>query len=365
MANLNIPKHIQNLKTYKPGKAIDELIEEYGLTETAVLWNNENNLGPSPRALEAISQELKTSHLYPDPSASKLRATIAAKESIDPDQVVVGNGSEAILGNIFQGFFEAEDELLTSEGTFVAVYIWAMSHNRNIRTIALKADYSYDLDAIANAISDKTKVIYIANPNNPTGTMITRSEFEAFMAKVPEHVLVVSDEAYYEYAIDLSSEFADTVRLPYPNLITLRTFSKAFGIASIRIGYAIGPLDIIETLAKVKMTFEPSNLAQAAGIGALSDDKYLEQTMAINRNGLKKFYGLFDDLGISYVKSFANFVMIDLANEERVQELAEKLKREGVFVRPLKAFGLPHCLRVSVGLDQENELFLKAFRKCY
>ena len=365
MDKVSVPKHIQELRGYKPGKVIEELIKEYGLTETAVLWNNENNLGPSPKALEAIQKSLSNSNLYPDPTAYELRKAIADKESISPEQVVVGNGSEAILGNIFQAFVDEGEELLTSQGTFVAVYIWAMSHNIPIRTLPLTTDYGFDLDHLASEIRPNTKLVYIANPNNPTGAMITRDELEAFMKKVPSSVLVISDEAYYEYAIDLNDQFADSVRMDYPNLLTLRTFSKAYGIASIRIGYAMGPLNLIETLAKVKMTFEPSNLAQAAGVGALSDVDYLSETMKNNKEGLQMFYALFDELGVKYVPSFANFVMIDLGSEEQVVELANELQRNGVFVRPLKAFGLPHCMRISVGLARENELFVKCFRELF
>ncbi len=365
MHKIEIPEHIQQLRSYKPGKPIEQVVEELGLKETAILWNNENNLGPSPKAMEAIRSELQHSHLYPDPTASRLRAEIATREGISADQVVVGNGSEAILGNIFQGFFGPEDVLLTSEGTFVAVYIWAQSHNRPVVKIPLREDYSFDLDKMAAAIDEHTKVIYIANPNNPTGTMITKQEFEAFMQKVPEDVLVISDEAYYEYAVDLSDDFADSIKLRYPNVITLRTFSKAFGIASIRIGYAMGPLEIIETLAKIKMTFEPSNVAQAAGLGALSDSEYLEESLINNRKGIKLFKQLFEELGVKYAESYANFLMIDLGSEERVNELSQKLMKKGVFVRPLKAFGLPHCMRVSVGLQAENELFVKSFREVF
>ncbi len=360
---ISIPKNIEELNSYKPGKPLAQIIQELNLTETAVLWNNENNLGPSPKAMESVELTLKNSHLYPDPVCTELRTLLAEKWNKKYEEVAVGNGSESIFNNLFNALFSEGEELLTCEGTFVAVYIWAKANNIKVNTVPLTAGFGFDLNALLDSITEKTKAIYLSNPNNPTGAMIPQQELIEFIEKVPDHILVIVDEAYYEFAHDLSSEYPNSGGFSYDNVLTLRTFSKAYGIAAIRIGYAIGPAKIIEAIMKVKLTFEPSNLAQAAGIGALSDEEYLTKTISNNTLEIEKYYELFDSLGIEYVKSFGNFIMLDLKSEERVQFFFNALMKKGVFVRPLKAFGLPNCLRITIGLPKENDLCAKALRQ--
>lgn len=360
LAMINIPENIERLKSYKPGKPLEEIIREYGLTRTAILWNNENNLGASPKALEAIEKTLKGSNYYPDPACRELRCAIADRVGKKMENVIVGNGSESVFNYMLGAFFNPGDELLTSEGTFVAIYIWAQANNVPCITVPMTEHYGFDLDAIKGRITDRTKVIYLSNPNNPTGAMISERELRNFLQDLRDDIIVVVDEAYYEYAVDLSSEYPDSTKLDFPNLITLRTFSKAYGIAGIRIGYGIGPKELIEPLMKVKLTFEPSNVAQAAGIGALSDDAFLSESVRLNSEGIRYFYREFERMGLRYFKSAGNFVMIDLGSSERVQEIYSRLMRRGVFVRPLVAFHLPHCLRISVGLKEENEFCISA-----
>jgi histidinol-phosphate aminotransferase len=360
---VKIPANIEELKSYKPGKPIAEIIEEYGLKETAVLWNNENNFGPSPGALKEIQANLDNSHLYPDPACLELRKLIAEKNKVNIEDVAVGNGSESLFNNIFNSFFNVGDELLTCEGTFVAVYIWAKANKVNVRTVPLTSTYNFDLDALLESIDDNTKAVYLSNPNNPTGAMITEKELEAFMEKVPPHVIVIVDEAYYEFARDLSEDYPDSTRFRFENVLTLRTFSKAYGIAAIRIGYAMAHPRLIEALMKVKLTFEPSNLAQAAGIGAIQDEEYLRKTVENNTHELHYYYRELHRMGYQYIPSYANFIMLDLKSAERVNELNDALMRKGVFVRPLRAFGLPHCLRITVGLPHENRLCIKALEE--
>jgi histidinol-phosphate aminotransferase len=358
---VKIPEHISELKSYKPGKPIAEIKEELGLDRVSVLWNNENNFGPSPKAMANMQAALMNSHLYPDPSSIELRTAIAEKEGISVEQVVVGSGSEAILSNIFQAFFHEGDHLLTSEGTFVAVYIWAKSHNVPVVKLSLNEDYGFDVQALINGITEKTKAIYIANPNNPTGSIVTKKEFEVMMAAVPEDVIVIMDEAYFEFAVH-NEEYPNSILYNYPNVITLRTFSKAYGIAAIRIGYAMGDPDLIEALSKVRLTFEPSNLGQAAGIGALEDVEYLAKVLSNNREQLATCEKLFDEMDVRYVPSLANFITLVFDEESTVQEYFDRLMREGVFVRPLSAFGLPNCLRITLGTPEEMQHFQKAFR---
>ncbi|QTN38161.1 histidinol-phosphate transaminase [Cryomorphaceae bacterium] len=352
---INIPENIEQLKSYKPGKPLEEIIQEYGLTKTAILWNNENNLGASPLAVQAMSEAATDSNYYPDPACRELRTAIAQRVGQQMENIIVGNGSESVFNYMLGAFFSPGDELLTSEGTFVAIYIWAQANNVPCKTVAMTSAYGFDLRAIQEAISDKTKVIYLSNPNNPTGAMIREDELRTFLKEIPEHILVVVDEAYFEYATSLSREYPDSTRLNHPNLITLRTFSKAYGIAGVRIGYGIGPEALIEPLMKVKLTFEPSNVAQAAGIGALKDEAFLEESVRLNQEGMTFFREAFDRLGLAHYPSTGNFVMIDFGTPEEVQRIFQALMKKGVFVRPLTAFRLPHCLRITIGLPEENE----------
>lgn len=360
---IELPENIKQLRSYKPGKPIEELIAENNWEQTAILWNNENPMGSSSKAKEAIINAFDGSNFYPDPQSIELRTKIANNLGRSFEEVIVGNGSEGLLLNILKAYCSGDDELLTSSGSFVIIYIWAKINNTPLIQLPLTEDYGFDLDAIAEAITPKTKVIYLANSNNPTGTKITKEALTSFMAKVPESVLVVLDEAYFEFSVALDPEFPDGVALNYPNVIVLRTFSKAYGIAAVRIGYGIAPAALIDPLLNVKLTFEPGNLAQAAGIGALDDDAFLEKTIQNNNTGIQYFYDQFDELGLDYIPSFANFVMLDLGTAERVNQIFEKLKSQGVFVRPLGGSGLPHCLRVSVGRPDENQYFIKKLKE--
>lgn len=360
---VRIPQNISELKSYKPGKPLAQIIEDLNLSDVAVLWNNENNFGPSPKALDHIQKSLSNSHLYPDSVCSELRNLLAVKWGRKFEEVAVGNGSESIFNNLFNAFFENGDELLTCSGTFVAVYIWAKANNVEVATVPLTHEFGFDLDALIDGITLRTKAIYLSNPNNPTGSMIPEKELIDFIEKVPKNILIIVDEAYYEFAHDLSSEFPNSANFKYENVLTLRTFSKAYGIAAIRIGYAIGNENLIEAIMKVKLTFEPSNLAQAAGVGALSDKEYLRNTIENNTTEIKKYYQAFEELQLDYTPSYGNFVMVNLSDEETVHYYFEELMKLGVFVRPLKAFGLPHCLRISVGVPEENTQCISALRK--
>ncbi|UTW60966.1 histidinol-phosphate transaminase [bacterium SCSIO 12741] len=361
---IEIPENITELKSYKPGKPIQEIIADLGLDKTAVLWNNENNFGPSPMALEEVSKVLGNSHVYPDPVSLELRKRIAELNQRQVDEVVVGNGSEEIFNNLFNAFFKPGEELLTCTGTFVAVYIWAKANKVPVHTVPLTSDYRFDPDALYQAITPKTKAIYLANPNNPTGAIIEEDELRSFLDKIPSHIIVVVDEAYFEFARDISPKYPDTSGWDYDNLITLRTFSKAYGIAAIRIGYALAKPALIEALAKVKLTFAPSNLAQAAGNGAIQDEAFLAKTIDNNTQEMEKFCASLDEMGFRHVPSYGNFVMLEMDSADQVQAYFHELLKKGVFVRPLPAFGLPHCLRITIGLPEENQLCVDALKEC-
>ena len=362
---VKIPQNIQELKSYNPGKSIEQIIEDYGLKETAILWNNENNFGASPMAQEEIAKAAAATCVYPDPLSLELRDLIAKENNCAVNQVVVGNGSEAIMSNMFKAFCASGDEVLTSEGTFVAIYIWAKSSNIPCVKVPLNKSYGFDCVAIVNSITAATKIIYIANPNNPTGTILSAEDIHSLMSRVPEEIVVVIDEAYIEYAVAIDADFPDTSTMDYPNLLTFRTFSKAYGIAGARIGYAIGAPELIEALNKVRLTFAPSNIAQAAGIGAIKDKAFLEKTIRNNTDEIKAYYEFFDALNVNYVPSYGNFVMIALDAPEQATRLFQHLLERGVFVRVLTAFGLAHCVRITIGTPEDNQLFFKIFREVY
>lgn len=364
---ISIPSYIEELRAYKPGLPVPVLKEALSLDRIAVLWNNENNFGMPPKAREAMLETVEISNLYPDPTSELLRQRIVAMNDyrIEVNQVVVGNGSEGLLNDIFTAFFEQGDEFVTSEGTFAAVYIWAKAHNVNTIRVPLNDAYGFDVKAIVEAITPKTKAIYLCNPNNPTGQMITADELQWVIDNTPEEVLIIVDEAYYEFAREIDEDYPDSLNFQAPNVLTLRTFSKAYGVAGARIGYAIGPAHLIQALTKVKLTFTPSNLAQATGYGASKDEAFLKMTIDNNLTWLPRFYEAFDRLGIKYVPSTANFVMIVLPGAEEAEQLMDQLLRKGIFTRLLAAFGLPHCIRITIGRPEENEWFLEKLDEVY
>ncbi|MEX2596607.1 MAG: histidinol-phosphate transaminase [Salibacteraceae bacterium] len=357
---VHIPQHIQELVSYKPGKPVDQIIQELNLTETAILWNNENNLGSAPKALERVKEALDSSHLYPDPAATQLCERIAKLNDCSVDHVSVDNGSESILDAMFRAFFQNDDELITCEGTFVAVYIWAKSNNIPCEKYPLKRGYQFDVDRLIGAVTPNTKAVYVANPNNPTGAMISKQDLEQLIHSVPEHVLVIVDEAYYEYAKEIDEGYPDSFAMRQPNVITLRTFSKAYGIAGIRVGYALGEPKLIEAIRKVRMTFAPGNLAQAAAIGAIEDQDHVKKSVRLNRKSLSEFYIAMHEQELDYIPSYGNFVMVDLKSEESALQFVNDLLKKGVFIRHLRAFGLPHCVRISTGTQQENALLVRS-----
>lgn len=356
-----VPEYIEKLIPYKAGKPIEEVKRELGLERVYKLASNENPLGPSPRALQAMRDAMAEVHLYPDASGYKLRTALAERYKVKRENVILGSGSEGLMATIVRTFLHGDEEVLTSEGTFVGFMVLARAQGVPIVTVPLK-DYGYDLKALAKAITPKTKVIYLANPNNPTGTIFNRNAFEVFLDLVPPHVLIILDEAYFEF-VGEGYDYPDSQLYRADNVITLRTFSKSYGLGGVRIGYGLAHEGLIDQLMKVKLPFEPSALAQAAGLAALEDEEFLQKTLELNRRGLQRFYEAFDAAGVPYVKSHGNFVMIDMGTEEKVNWMTDQLLHQGIIVRPLKGFGLPHCLRVSVGLEHENEAFLEEFLK--
>ncbi len=350
---IQVPAHIDSLQPYQPGKSLAEVEREFGITNAIKLASNENPFGASPLAIKAI-QESVTSGLevYPD-AGYVLRHRLADKFVIRPENVVCGAGSESVLSNALRAFLGPEDEMITSQGTFVGFQV--LAHISGHKTVyAPHKHYAFDLEAIARKITDRTKIVYIANPNNPTGTIVTTLDLERFIARVPESVLVILDEAYFEY-VEGYPDYPDSMHYRWDNVLTLRTFSKAYGLAGIRIGYGMAHSEIIEKLMKVKLPFEPSSPAAAAGIAAMDDRNFLKKTVETNREALRYLHAELERLEVDYIPSLANFVTIDFGDMETVSRIFNGMMRKGVVTRPLTGFGLPHCLRISTGTQEQNE----------
>jgi len=355
-----VPPYIEQLRPYEPGRTIQEVQRQYGLSSVAKLASNENPLGPSPRALEAMQRQTATLHLYPN-GGLDLRRVLADSFDLRLENVIAGSGSEGIMSNIIRAFLCDEDEVLTTDAAFIGFQVLAKSRGVAYRTVPYR-DWHYDLPALAAAITSRTKIVYLANPNNPTGTIFTRQEFDAFYRQVPERVLIILDEAYFEYAKD-NPRYPDSMHYRYDNVITLRTFSKVYGLAGVRIGYGFAHQELVRNLLKVKLPFEPGTLAQAAGIGALADKEFLHRSLESNARGLKFLTASLRELGLRVVPSEANFVMVELDSADQAAGLTEHLLRQGVIVRPLGAFGLPQCIRISTGAAEENERCVEALSR--
>jgi histidinol-phosphate aminotransferase len=355
-----VPPYIDALSPYESGRSADEVKRAYGLERVVKLASNENPLGSSPLAVENMRKCLDSLHVYPN-AGLDLRLVLADEYDLRLENVVVGSGSDAIMANIIRTFLCDEDEVLTTEAAFIGFQVLARSRGVTYRTVPY-ARWRYDLPALASQINANTKIIYLANPNNPTGTIFTRQEFQEFYAHVPERVLIILDEAYFEYAKD-NPKYPDSMHYRYDNVITLRTFSKVYGLAGVRIGYGFAHEELIRNVLKVKLPFEPSTPAQAAAIGALGDKEFLHKSLALNARGLRFLTDSFREQGLDVVDSAANFVMIVLPAAEQAAVLVELLLQKGVVVRPLRAFGLANCIRVSTGTDEENEICVEAMSR--
>ncbi|HMR25657.1 MAG TPA: histidinol-phosphate transaminase [Oligoflexia bacterium] len=360
----HIPQHIQDLRAYKAGKSLESLTDKRGLTKFAKLASNENPLGPSPKAIAAAKKCLDQVHLYPDPAAYALRQALAKHLAIDSHQLICGSGVDSLLAYIFMAFSEKNEVILTSKGSFIGTYVNAKKLGRTLKTIGLN-NWAYDLDAIAQAITDNTRIIYLANPNNPTGSMITKTDLQKFLAAVPKNILVILDEAYYEYACHHKT-YPNGIELlgDYSNLIVTRTFSKAYGLAGARIGYAIADEAIIDTLNKVKLPFEPSRMGQHMAMAALEDTDFLSRTQKLNREGLDYFYQSFIELGLTFVPNTgSNAIMLYFKDAQTAQHFYHACFDQGLILRPLGAFGFDHGIRINTGTQEQNHFALDVMKK--
>jgi histidinol-phosphate aminotransferase len=348
---------VRQLVPYVPGKPIEELERELGLSNIIKLASNENPLGPGKKALAAIQAALPHLTLYPDGNGFNLKTALAKKYSLGVNQLTLGNGSNELLELVARAFLAPGLEAMFSQHAF-AVYPIVTQAVGATPVVIPALRYGNDLDAMAARISDKTRVIFIANPNNPTGTLLKNADLEKFITALPSHCLCLLDEAYFEFVSGKEGiNSLDWLKLN-PNLIITRTFSKAYGLAGLRVGYSLSSPEIADILNRVRQPFNNNALALAAAEAALSDEEYLQQTVAVNNQGMWDLTEGFNSLGLEWIPSAGNFISVDLNRPG--QPVYEALLRLGVIVRPIANYGMPNHLRISIGTQVENQFFLKA-----
>ena len=352
------PAWVRDIAPYVPGKPVEELAREFHLDPAGIvkLASNENPRGPSPKALAAIATAAADITRYPDGNGFALRSALASRLDVAPECLVLGNGSNDVLELVTQAFLTPGDEAIYAQHAF-AVYPLA-THARGAKGVEVPAkDHGHDLPAMLAAVTPRTRVVFVANPNNPTGTWIGAAAMEAFVASVPREVVVVLDEAYDEYLAPADRSRSVSWIGRYPNLIVSRTFSKAYGLAALRVGYGVMDASVADLLNRVRQPFNVNSFAQAAAIAALGDAAYVEESARSNREGMRQIEAGLAKLGVAFVPSHGNFLLVNVGDGARVYAA---LLRDGVIVRPVANYGLPAFLRVTVGLPAENERFLAA-----
>lgn len=354
-----IPSYLKKIIPYEPGKPIEELQRELGLVEIIKLASNESPFGPPQASIEAMKKALKELNRYPDDSFFSLKNKISEKFDVPSRNITIGAGSAELIVNAARSLLGHNDYAAISEQTFIMYWLAVQSINGNMIRIPLK-DYRYDLNAIRASLNDKVRLVFIANPNNPTGTMVTASEMDKFMDNLPPHVVVVYDEAYREYI--------DHPEYPNPmkyyrrgdRIIILRTFSKVYGLAGLRIGYGIANDKLSDALSRVRTPFNSSTLACVAAEAALDADDHLKEVVELNNQGKKYLTEEMSKLGLNVISSMGNFVLVIFGKD--TSKLNEKLQRKGIIVRPMAAFGMPDALRITTGFMHENRKFIEALK---
>ncbi len=353
---LHIHPDIAKLVPYSPGKPLDELERELGIRGAVKLASNENPLGPSPKALAALREGTETLHLYPDGGAHHLTRGLADHLKVSMNQLVVGNGSDEIISLLVKAFMAPGDEAVMADHTFVMYKLAVMGGHGVAKEVPLK-EWSHDLPAMAKAITDRTRLVFICNPNNPTGAIVTKDEVAAFMADVPDHVIVVFDEAYYEYV--RHPHYPDTIQYVRENrpVVVLRTFSKIYGLAGLRIGYGIATPEIVDYLHRVRNPFNTNALAQKAALAALRDEEHVATSRVLNESEMAVVESELRDLGLHPLPSQANFLYFDTGRDGH--DIFNRLLKEGVIVRHIRG----SMIRVTIGQPDENTRFLRALKK--
>jgi histidinol-phosphate aminotransferase len=355
-SKIHVPDWIRTLAPYPPGKPIEEVEREYGIPDSIKLASNENPLGPSPKALEAIAAAVDRLHRYPEGNCYYLRQALAARLDVPPGALLFGNGSNEIIELIVRTFLQAGEDAVMSDQAFVVYSLIVQAAGGRRRSVPLRS-FTHDVGGIAAAITPQTRVVFLANPNNPTGTIFFKCDWELFLSLVPRDVVVVMDEAYAEYVED--DDYPDSLAAVREgrNIVVLRTFSKIYGLAGLRIGYGVAPPALVDLVDRVRQPFNVNSLAQAGALAALGDHAHVERSRACNREGMKHLRRACDRLGLEVVPSWANFLLVRVGDGAGVYQ---KLLERGVIVRPMAVYGFPEHVRVTIGTAPENERFVAA-----
>ena len=357
---LKAPDHILAIPPYVPGKPVEELERERGIRHSIKLASNENPLGPSPKALAALRQALASVHRYPDSAGFELTRKLAARLRLEPGQIVLGNGSDDVIAMLARSFLQPGDEVLMPKPSFQMYEIEARAAAAVPVEVPLK-DFRTDLEAMAARLTPRTRMVFVNTPHNPTGSLVTRSEFEAFMGLLPDRVLLVLDEAYIEFVRDPTGpDSLDYVKAGRP-VVGLRTFSKAYGLAGLRIGYGLMAVEVAGVLNRVRQPFNVSLPAQAAAAAALEDAAFLEETLRVVHQGVDYLHAALTELGLECRPTQSNFLMFRVPDDAR--RVFEGLLARGVIVRPLASYGYPDRIRVNAGLPEENRRFIESLRQ--
>jgi histidinol-phosphate aminotransferase len=354
-----VPDYIRSLIPYAPGKPIEEVEREIGIANSVKLASNENPLGPSPLALDAMRQKLMQLHLYPDGDCFYLKAALTAKLNVAPEQLIFGNGSNEIIELAIRTFMRAGDEAVMARQAFVVYKLVVQAVGGISQEVPLRT-FTHDLEAMIAAIGPKTRIVFLANPNNPTGTIYRKAQWKAFLKQVPDEILIIVDEAYFEYVE--AADYPDSLDYHQQGktLLSLRTFSKLYGLAGLRIGYGVADQEIISLMHRVRQPFNVNAPAQWAALAALNDGEHVRRSLDNNRQGLDYLTAEFARLGIEYVPSHANFILLRVGKGE---DVFNRLLAQGIIVRPMAGYQLPEHLRVTIGTMDENRKFIDAFKK--
>jgi histidinol-phosphate aminotransferase len=358
-SKIHVPDWIRTLIPYPPGKPIEEVERQYGIRDSIKIASNENPLGPSPKAVAAIGGALGRLHRYPEGNCYYLRQGLAARLGVSEAQLIFGNGSNEIIELIVRTFVQPGEDTVMSDQAFVVYRLIVQAAGGRSRATPLR-EFTHDVDAIAAAITPHTRVVFLANPNNPTGTIFFQRDWERFLELVPPEVIIVMDEAYAEYVDDAQYPNSMAALEAGRRLVILRTFSKIYGLAGLRVGYGIAPAEIVDLLDRVRQPFNVNSLAQVGALAALSDDEHVARSRACNREGMTYLRRECERLGLDVVPSWANFLLIRVGDGARVYEA---LLRQGVIVRPVGVYGFPEHVRVTVGTAAENERFIAAVER--
>jgi histidinol-phosphate aminotransferase len=356
---------ISNVPVYEPGKPIEEVARELGfadVTEIIKVASNENELGPSPKALKAMAAAATEMHRYPDGGCFYLKEKLSAKLGVKPQNLLFGNGSNELIEFLGHAYLGPGTNLVMSEGAFVVYRLVAKLFNAQVIAAPMKK-FAHDLDAMLAAVTPETRMVIICNPNNPTGTIVSSAKIKAFLKKLPPHVLAVFDEAYFEYMPDdKKPDLIKEIQKGRENVIVLRTFSKAYGLAGLRIGYAVGHEKLIALLNRVRQPFNVNAMAMAAALAAIDDDNHLAKTRKTNFQGLELFAKVFPTIGkgLKFVPSYANFILVKTGNGRQV---FKELQKRKVIVRPMDGYGLPDWIRITIGTPAQNRAVLKALKE--